>query len=182
MGGGILPVASYKGEIYILFSRERLVYNCTSDSGMWSDFGGAENIGETQYQTALREGFEETDGILGTKNDIAHLMKNHTICTIYDKTYSIWLIKINYNKQLVSDFNKHFLQVLEKSPKLVETNNGSFEKDKLAWIKLSQLTMFSLEFRPWYKRFISQIIDALNTHILQSTDGPTDRLVLAHVK
>ena len=40
MGGGILPVAIYKGKIYFLFSREYI--NGKPDGGLWSDFGALE--------------------------------------------------------------------------------------------------------------------------------------------
>jgi len=41
MGGGILPVARHNGQIYLLFSRERIAHNRHRDKGKWSDFGGS---------------------------------------------------------------------------------------------------------------------------------------------
>ena len=67
MGGGILPVAEHKGDFYFLFSRERLAFSQDKDRGKWSDFGGSREGKETQYQTAIRECFEESNGILGNK-------------------------------------------------------------------------------------------------------------------
>ena len=70
MGGGILPVARHNGEIYLLFSRERLIHSKDRDRGKWSDFGGSKEGNETQYRTAVREGVEESSGILGDKKDV----------------------------------------------------------------------------------------------------------------
>ena len=39
MGGGILPVSIYKGEVYFLFGRESRHIDHKA-SGLWSDFGG----------------------------------------------------------------------------------------------------------------------------------------------
>ncbi len=57
MGGGILPVAFHKGKIYFLFSRE--YSKSKTKRGLWSDFGGSKEKGETLLETAIREGFEE---------------------------------------------------------------------------------------------------------------------------
>ena len=65
MGGGILPVAFYKGKIYFLFSRE--YSKSKNKKGLWSDFGGSREKGETYEETAIREGHEESNYILGSK-------------------------------------------------------------------------------------------------------------------
>ena len=53
MGAGILPVAKIKNKLYFLFAVE------VSDN-KWSDFGGKSEKNETTYNTAIREGYEET--------------------------------------------------------------------------------------------------------------------------
>ena len=68
MGGGILPVAYHNGKVKFLFSREAMYTD--DDPGKWSDFGGGKEGRETPYQTAVREGWEESAGFLGTKQDI----------------------------------------------------------------------------------------------------------------
>ncbi len=80
MGGGILPVAFYKGKIYFLFSREQI--NSTVDSGLWSDFGGASEKGESFFQAASREAHEESSGFLGSLKNIENIIENKTLFTI----------------------------------------------------------------------------------------------------
>ena len=63
MGAGILPVAIINGKIYFLFSREQNSEN--NDYNQWSDFGGRKEKNETYKETAIREGWEESDGFLG---------------------------------------------------------------------------------------------------------------------
>lgn len=159
MGAGVLPIARHNGEIYLLFSRERLVYN-GDDRGKWSDFGGSKEGRENQYQTAVRECYEESTGILGNKKDIRNLMKNHLVGKLTDRKYSIWIVEIKYDVEIVHLFHKHFKKVLRETPHIVKAKNGLYEKDKLKWIKLSSLRRHK-GFRPWYKEYITKIINIL---------------------
>jgi hypothetical protein len=54
---GILPhIADKNGGIYFLFGRERIKNNSVcSDHGLWSDFGGLREKGETLKACAIRE-------------------------------------------------------------------------------------------------------------------------------
>ena len=63
MGAGLLPVAIYKNMLIFLMGKER-------NSMLWCDFGGSKEKGETYFQTALREGYEESDKIIGSKNNL----------------------------------------------------------------------------------------------------------------
>ena len=162
MGGGILPVARHNGQIYLLFSRERIAHNRHRDKGKWSDFGGSKEKNETQYQTAIREGFEESNGILGSKRDVRNLVKYHLMGEIKDPQYSIWIVEVEYDTDIVHIFHDNFEKALKYQKDTVKAHNGLFEKDKLIWIKLSQLKRKSHIFRQWYKRFIPLIINLLN--------------------
>jgi len=139
MGGGILPVAKHNGTYYLLFSRERLIHNNDRDRGKWSDFGGSREGRESQYQTAVREGVEESSGILGTKRDVRNLIKHHLLGKITDKAYSIWIVEVEYNPSIIHVFRNHFKDALKNNLETVKKHNGLFEKDKLQWIKLSTL-------------------------------------------
>ena len=94
MGGGILPVAKHNGTYYLLFSRERLIHNKDRDRGKWSDFGGSREGRESQYQTAVREGVEESSGILGKKQDVRNLIKHHLFVVLLDSNKIILRLKI----------------------------------------------------------------------------------------
>ena len=154
MGGGILPIAHYKNKTYLLFGKEAY-------DGKWSDFGGSREGKESQYQTAVREGVEESSGILGTKRDVRDLIKHHLLGKITDKAYSIWIVEVEYNPNIVHVFRNHFKDALKNNLETVKKHNGLFEKDKLQWIKLSTLHRKKHMFRPWYKRFIPQITELL---------------------
>ena len=64
MAAGILPIAENNGHKYLLFSREFIKRKGKED---WRDFGGHRENNETKEQTAIREGWEETSGFLGTE-------------------------------------------------------------------------------------------------------------------
>ena len=70
MGSGILPVAFYNGSFYFLFSREYQPKNKNKID--WRDFGGTKENNESKKQIAIREGWEESDGFLGTQRDICN--------------------------------------------------------------------------------------------------------------
>ena len=68
MGAGILPFTIYKGRVMFLFGRENK--DKTEDSNkkeLWSDFGGSKEGLESYFDTAVREGFEESSGFFGDK-------------------------------------------------------------------------------------------------------------------
>ena len=69
-GGGILPFAMHNNRIYFLFSRERKIFNKHRDRGLYSDFGGSQEKNESPQQVAIREGNEESNGILGDIRDL----------------------------------------------------------------------------------------------------------------
>ena len=116
---------------------------------------------KTQYHTAVREGVEESSGILGDKKDVRNLIRHHLMGKIRDKAYSIWLVEVEYNPDITSVFRNHFKEALKNNLDSVKKHNGLFEKDKLQWIKLSTLDRKKYMFRPWYKRFIPKIIEVL---------------------
>ena len=156
MGAGILPVAYHKGNWYFLFARESKYYK--KHQGLWSDFGGSKEKNETRYQTAVREGFEESNGILGDEKNIRNLIKNYCVTTVGDKGWTTYIIKVKYNKKIIKLFQDNFKKVLKETPEIVKAKNGLYEKDKLRWIKLQDLKKNMGIFRPWFKKFVKQIL------------------------
>lgn len=155
MGAGILPVAYHKGNWYFLFGREYKGFH----KGMWSDFGGSKEKNETHYQTAVREGFEESNGILGNKKNIRSLIKNYCIAKIGDKGWVTYIIQVKYNKEIIKLFKEDFKHMLKTNKEIVKAHNGLYEKDKIQWIKLQNLKNKVKIFRPWYRKFIHKIIN-----------------------
>lgn len=156
MGGGILPVAFYKGKVYFLFSREQI--NSTQDAGLWSDFGGARDKGETFFETASREAYEESTGFLGSLKNIENLIENKTLFTITKKKYRTYIVLIDYDRSLPKRFRNKFIKIKDTNPNLIEKHNGLYEKDMLKWMSYTEVKNFPY-FRKWYKReFIPSIL------------------------
>ena len=152
MGAGILPIAFYKGHIYFLFGREYInsLENGKKwkDAGLWSDFGGAKEKNENYKDTAIREGMEETGGILGTKADIKSLVEN-SICEITKNGYRTFVVIIEYDKSLPKGFRKKFMSIKNNKPHLIQ-KNGLYEKDMVKWFSYDDIKLKSNTFRPWY--------------------------------
>ena len=135
MGAGVLPIGFYKGRIYFLFSREYI--NSKEDGGLWSDFGGSKDKNETYKETAIRESFEESDYILGSKKNIENLINNN-ITTITLGGYKTYVVLINFDKTLPNKFRKNFLNIKKNKPHLIE-KNGLYEKDMIKWMSYNDI-------------------------------------------
>ena len=151
MGGGILPIAVYQNKVYFLFGREN------NSKREWSDFGGAREKKETYKETAIREGWEETSGILGTKNKIKWLINNRLVGSIEMEGYKTYIVEIKYNKDLPQKFRDKFLKIKNNKPEL-QFKNGLYEKDMIRWVELRNVKKFSYKFRRFYKKFTRYII------------------------
>ena len=169
MGGGILPIAFYKGKIYFLFGR---VYiqdlkkekDGTSSvmlhkaAGLWSDFGGARDNNETYKETASREGYEELSGILGSKKKIKYLVNNY-LYKITSNGYRSYIVIIDYDKTLPKKFRDKFLSIKKNKPHLV-CKNGLYEKDMIKWFSYDDIKNNSSIFRIWYyKEIIKEVFN-----------------------
>ena len=131
MGAGILPITIYKGIILVLLARER-------NKEFWSDFGGMRENNETEFETAIREGYEETNGILGTPKQLRNDVRKNLITSITCNNYTSFIYKINYDENLPLYF-KNFNIFAETYLKENLAKKGLFEKDQIKWFKLSDL-------------------------------------------
>ena len=75
MGAGILPIALYRGGLFLLLGQER-------HNNLWSDFGGSANKNEKPKKTAIREGTEELNGFFGTEEDLESILEGKLITSI----------------------------------------------------------------------------------------------------
>ena len=108
MGAGILPICTRAGTICVLLGQER-------HDQKWSDFGGSKNPGETYIKTALREGEEELNGILGTGRYLSELVKNNYVAEIDNgDSYSSFVFKIKYDNRLPQYFNNNNIFIEKK--------------------------------------------------------------------
>ena len=151
MGAGILPIAEYKGKLLFLFGKEYV-------GNDWSDFGGGPSKNESKFETAVREGYEETDGFLGTKADIKKAInKNFLMKLDYKKQYRSYLFKVPYDYELPYYFDLHHIFIATNHPQLID-KNGFFEKTEVEWLTLNDLKNNKYKFRPFYQNIVNQII------------------------
>ena len=155
MGAGILPIAIHLGKIYLLFSREYI--NANVNPGLWCDFGGAKDNNESYKQTAIREGWEESSGILGSKTTVKTLLETKLRKIITLNGYRTYIVEIKYDKNLPHIFRQQFLNIKQTRPHLI-CKNGLYEKDMIRWIELADLKKNLPIFRPWYKSIVKEII------------------------
>ena len=157
MGAGILPVAFHNNNFYFLFSRE---YQKNKSKPLdWRDFGGTAENNESNKQTAIREGWEESDGFLGTQKDIKISIERNCLHKIKTKHYFVYVILIPYDKSLPKKFREKFKRIQKRFPEKI-TKKGFYEKDKLMWLKLENIPKHMDKFRPWYKKIVKDLIIA----------------------
>ena len=161
-GGGILPMAINGTDIYFLFSRETMIPK-TKISGQWSDFGGSHEKNETVLDTAVREGFEESNIIFKSEKVIRDLIKKNLIARIETKTYVTFIVEIDYDKNLPDKFKKDFEDTLKKDKEKVMEMNGLYEKDRVEWIKLDDIIKKKHKFRIWYIGILHKIANHFKT-------------------
>ena len=161
MGAGILPVALYRGTLFLLLGKER--------NDLWSDFGGSSVNKEDIFKTAIREGCEELNGFFGNEDELELMVKNNKIMKLYfeerqtnknKKTiYTTFLFNTKYDKNLPIYFN-NVNKFAEKhlSDKVNKNHNGLFEKNEINWFSTTDLRESKIILRPWYKPFIDSVI------------------------
>lgn len=122
-GAGVLPYCIHKKEVFFLISKE--AYG--PEQGTWCDFGGARDLGETALQTAVRECWEESRGILGDQNTIQKkILKQEVFMGEY---YPMFLMKVNRLEDIDIKGFKH----------RVFKQFSHMEKNEIAWVKASHV-------------------------------------------
>lgn len=131
--GGVLPytfitTTSGRKKLYFLIG--------TDKSNKISDFGGKMEKDEEIFDTAAREYYEESSGLLGSLNQIKKHMKSSAMRTTFVicKCYKIYLLKIDYDLELPKKYD-----ILKKSAIKCQYPEGFFEMGKIKWISSSQL-------------------------------------------
>lgn len=157
MGAGILPICVRSTSIYVLLGQERF-------DRKWSDFGGSRNPGETYIKTALREGEEELNGILGTGRYLLELVKNNYVAEIDNgDSYSSFVFKIKYDNRLPQYFNNNNIFIEKKLKSIVENSydrhNGLFEKCKIKWFTIEEIEKDYTIFRPHFVPILKSIVN-----------------------
>lgn len=151
MGGGILPVARFRGEIMFLLGKE-------VSSGKWCDFGGGREGNETKWQTAMREGAEELNGFLGCAKDMSKKVKRNGVLEIHGGTWTTYVLEIDYDPLMPVYFNNQHRFIKEYLPATVKKHNGLFEKSEIKWFSIADLRDKRRYIRHCYKSVVDEVI------------------------
>jgi 8-oxo-dGTP pyrophosphatase MutT (NUDIX family) len=156
VGAGLLPAAVHKGVIYLLFGRE----NELNDTPGWADFGGGSKRNETPLDVAAREGSEELNGLLGSRNKLKKVAVRNKIAELQFKTYTTIVFKTDYDDKLEDYYsnNYHFFEKYLPSAKK-NPHNGLLEKAEIKWFSFADLRKNRSKFRPFYKNMVDIILD-----------------------
>ena len=149
LGSGLIPISKFNNKLYFLLGKD-LAYQ------KWSDFGGKSEKYELPLDTAIREGYEETNGFLGSQQIIREniLTNNLPIFKTNDNRHTCYLMTIKYQKQLPNYMNNNYNFIKENAPSIVyNNNNGLYEKDYVDWFTIDELKNFS-EFRNYFKDIV----------------------------
>jgi hypothetical protein len=159
MGGGILPFTIYKGNVLFLFGRENKDKYKTeiSKRKLWSDFGGSREGNETEKETAIREGFEESSGFFGSENEVSQSINRKCVQKIEHNKYTTFVFYIPYDETLVKRFRKDFLYVKKHKPEIYN-KEGLYEKDMIKWVPYNKLQEFKHESRVFYRGIVNKLI------------------------
>ncbi len=138
MGAGVLPLALYKGTLFLLLGQER-------KNNLWSDFGGSTIKGEKPFKTAIREGCEELNGLLGDEHELEEQVTNNLVASISCDRYTSYIYKTTYDKKLPNYFaNVNKFAEIHLKDAIENNDNGLFEKRQILWVPLNQLRSATL--------------------------------------
>lgn len=151
MGAGILPISFNNGVMLLLLGKEGY-------EKKWSDFGGGKEKNETPIATAIREGCEELNGMLGCEKEISNLVKNHLHAKVEHEGYTTYMVEIPYDPLLPYYFNSNYKLMESKFPQLIG-KSGMFEKCEIKWFTINQFSRSRKNMRPFYKKIANKIIE-----------------------
>ncbi len=154
-GAGVLPYCIRDNEVYFLLSKEGF----GSTKRTWCDFGGGKDKGESPLQTAARECWEESRGILGDRKTIE---QNISLSHVIGQRYKMFFMRVDSpSKMTNADFiSKKF------------RDHHRMEKTQIAWVKASDVFAAVRNRKPFtlesteenLRRFFAKTIsDALKT-------------------
>jgi hypothetical protein len=164
LGAGLIPVSKLHNKLYFLLGKD-IAYN------KWSDFGGKSERGESRLSTAAREGWEETNGFLGSQDKIKQniIKSDLPIFKTHDNRHSCYLMNIKYNKELPMYMTNNYYFIKDNIPHIIDNNhNGLYEKDIIDWFTIEELKNFS-EFRSYFIDIVWKI-DKKYDEILEKYD------------
>lgn len=148
-GAGILPYSIKDGQIYLLLGKED-AYDDWDQKGLYGYFSGCKEDTETIIGCALREGYEETNGILGNIESLQNKISEDN--KIVTNTSVFYFFEIEYKPELIEIFKntrEYSLKVLNLLGQTHEQilKTGYFEKSEIKWFSFNEIEKNQLQFR-----------------------------------
>lgn len=170
MGAGILPLAQdARGQWRYLLGRE-------AADGRWAPFGGLRERGETLLATALREGYEETMGLLGSAAELARLPRielafardaRPVASVAAPAAHSLTaLLLVPWDAQLPLAFDRFYRYAADAQGRpRPRGREGFWEKDRVAWFSRAELQRLAAarQLRPYFSAKLPHITAVLQT-------------------
>jgi len=156
-GSSILPVTLHKGKLYFLFGKEN---EKEQSAKGFSDFGGGNEVGETLYDTAMREGAEELTGFLGNETMIRnHIRNNGGVYPInHNDHYHVHIFYLEYDENLPKYYNNNHHFLWEKMNTNYLSKTKLFEKIEIKWFSVKEMKERRNEFREFYREILDKFI------------------------
>ena len=153
VASALLPVALYKNKLHFLFGKEN---PHEKSAPGWSDFGGRIEQGETPYQAALREGFEELSGFLGDEKQLRKLIKNNGgTLKLKHNQYYIYIFKFDYDPDFPLYYNNNHYYMWDK----IDQHSSFFDKIEIQWFTIEEMKAQRNIFRPFYREIVDLLIE-----------------------
>lgn len=187
VAGSILPVTWCNGKLLFLFGKE---CNMEDSARGWSDFGGGcETCVKTDsfrtktrkvFDTAIREGVEETTGFLGTQASIRRQLvqantrylrqktrRRHNSTKLSDymslthDTYTVYFMPMEYDERLPHYYNDNHRLLWNNMDRKALNRTKLFEKIEVGWFSEEEMVSRREEFRGFYRDIVDRILDKI---------------------
>ncbi len=147
----ILPYSTnHRGELVILLGLE-------AKSQDWDTFGGRLDFPSEDYRkAAAREGYEESMGLLGTKDSIYYNILD--IEPVYYEDVAIFPYRIKYDESLSLKFDGVFDYIRDLNPSF---KTGYLEKLEISWFNLEGLYEIELRNPKTILHVLSELYDRI---------------------
>jgi 8-oxo-dGTP pyrophosphatase MutT (NUDIX family) len=149
--GGVLPYAEHKGQLWLLLGKELRIANW-SGSEKWSPFGGGVDPGESLETAAVREGYEESMGLLGSQAS----MRRRGQRWPHQGGLTL-LLPLQYDRRLPQYFRQFFNYA--KRCRGQTCPEGWYEKTHIKWVPLDRV--HTLDLRPEFRRTLRSLRERL---------------------
>lgn len=153
---GVLFYYKQNGNVYFLLGKDR--------RGKWSDFGGkCESCDKSIIDTASREFYEETIGIVLNRYTISHILNTCSYVegrSYLNKPYYMFIVEMNYRLRYSEQFKESYRFI-----KSILGNNSHFcEKIDVQWILKDNIQKNTKnEIRQvFYSTFVNNLTEILN--------------------